>query len=151
MIESAGILVYKKAAGELQFLLVHPGGPFFAKRDEGYWTVPKGLVEEGEDRLTTAKREFLEETGIAVSGNFLDLGYIVQKGGKRVHCFGVAFDLDPSTVVSNTFEVIWPPKSGRLQSFPEIDRAVFFDFETACIKINERQVELLKRLIEMIE
>jgi predicted NUDIX family NTP pyrophosphohydrolase len=150
MTESAGILAYRKTGGNLEFFLVHPGGPFFAKRDDGWWTVPKGLVEDGEQLVDAAKREFFEETGIEVSGNFLDIGYVTQKGGKRVHCFAVAFDLDAASIVSNTFEMEWPPRSGRMQSFAEVDRAAWFGIDEARKKINERQIELLERLISKV-
>ncbi len=149
MMQSAGILAYRTVSGVLEFFLVHPGGPFFAKKDLGVWTVPKGLVENGDDLLLTAKREFLEETGIEVSGDFLTLGHIVQKGGKQVHCYGVEFDLDPSKLKSNTFELEWPPRSGRIVTFPEVDRGEWFDLETAKIKINAKQAELLDRFTEI--
>lgn len=149
MLKSAGILAYRLVSAGLEFFLVHPGGLFFAKKDEGVWTVPKGLVERDEDLLVTAKREFLEETGMEVSGNFVSLGYIVQKGGKQVHCFGVELDLDSSLVKSNTFEIEWPPRSGRMASFPEVDRGEWFDFETAKRKINAAQAALLDRLIAL--
>ncbi|RZJ19790.1 MAG: NUDIX domain-containing protein [Acinetobacter sp.] len=150
MLESAGILAYRFKEGVLSFFLAHPGGPFFKHKDNGWWTIPKGLIENGEDLLVTAKREFLEEVGVAVTGDFLSLGHITQKGGKRVHCFAVAFDVDPTTMVSNTFELQWPPKSGRLQSFPEVDRAGWFDFTEASTKINQQQAVLLDRLVSQL-
>ncbi len=150
MMQSAGILAYRTMSGVLEFFLVHPGGPFFVKKDLGVWTVPKGLVEDGEDLLLTAKREFLEETGFEVSGEFLTLGHIVQKGGKHVHCFGVEFDLAPSKLKSNTFDLEWPPRSGRMTSFPEVDRGAWFDLDNAKRKINPQQAELLDRLIKLI-
>lgn len=148
---SAGILVYRNHADVLEFFLVHPGGPFFAKKDFGVWTVPKGLVEADEDLLVTAKREFFEETGFQLDGEFVDLGYIIQKGGKRVHCFGLAFDLDESALKSNTFELQWPPRSGKMSSFPEVDQGKWFDLNTAKEKINPQQVELLNRLLKLIK
>lgn len=151
MLESAGILAYRFNEAVLSFFLVHPGGPFFKNKDHGSWTIPKGLVEAGEDLLVTAKREFFEEVGVTVAGDFLSLGHITQKGGKRVHCFAVAFNVDPVCIVSNTFEIQWPPNSGRLQSFPEVDRAGWFDFETASLRINPQQVALLKRLKTQLE
>ena len=150
MLKSAGILAYRLVSGELEFFLVHPGGPFFTRKDDGVWTVPKGLVEGDEDLLVTAKREFLEETGIVVSGDFVSLGHVVQKGGKHVHCFGVEFDLDTSAVISNTFEMQWPPNSGKLSIFPEVDRGEWFSLEMARLKINSQQATLLDRLIALL-
>ncbi|MFD0941044.1 NUDIX domain-containing protein [Pedobacter boryungensis] len=147
---SAGILAYRKHSGIVEFFLVHPGGPFFAKKELGVWTVPKGLVEGEDELLATAKREFLEETGFEVQGNFIDLGHIVQKGGKKVYCFGVEFDLDSSAIKSNTFEMQWPPGSGKISSFPEIDRGEWLDLKTAKEKINPQQAELLDRLLQLL-
>src|SRR4051812_17548799 len=121
MIESAGILMFKMDQ-ELKFLLVHPGGPFFSRKDAGYWTIPKGLPEVDEDFLSAAKREFFEETGHQPEGAFIELGTIIQKGGKRVHCWAVEGDFNVNGLVSNTFEVEWPPKSGVKKTFPEIDK-----------------------------
>ncbi|MGA9647905.1 NUDIX domain-containing protein [Pedobacter sp.] len=146
---SSGILVFRKAGEALEFFLVHPGGPFFVKKDVGFWTIPKGLVEEKEDLLVAAKREFLEETGFEISGNFIALGFIVQKGGKRVHCFAVEFDLDPSQLVSNTFDLEWPPRSGKLVSFAEVDRGDWFSYKKALIKINSAQASLLTKLVDI--
>jgi len=146
---SSGILVFRKAGEALEFFLVHPGGPFFVKKDVGFWTIPKGLVEEKEDLLVAAKREFLEETGFEVSGDFIDLGFIVQKGGKRVHCFAVEFDLDPSQLVSNTFDLEWPPRSGKLVSFAEVDRGDWFSYKKALIKINSAQASLITKLVDI--
>ena len=146
---SSGILVFRKAGEALEFFLVHPGGPFFVKKDVGFWTIPKGLVEEKEDLLVAAKREFLEETGFEVSGNFIDLGFIMQKGGKRVHCFAVEFDLDPSQLVSNTFDLEWPPRSGKLVSFAEVDRGDWFSYKKALIKINSAQASLITKLVDI--
>jgi len=146
---SSGILVFRKAGEALEFFLVHPGGPFFVKKDVGFWTIPKGLVEEKEDLLVAAKREFLEETGFEISGNFIDLGFIMQKGGKRVHCFAVEFDLDPSQLVSNTFDLEWPPRSGKLVSFAEVDRGDWFSYKKALIKINSAQASLITKLVDI--
>ena len=149
MKESSGILVFKRTGMALEFFLVHPGGPFFVNKDEGFWTIPKGLIEDGEDHLASAKREFLEETGFKLSGDFIDLGFVVQKGGKRVHCFAVASDLDPGLMVSNTFELEWPPRSGKRASFPEVDRGAWFGFKEALAKINSAQAELIARLVAL--
>ncbi|RZM21564.1 MAG: NUDIX domain-containing protein [Pedobacter sp.] len=147
MVISSGILAFRRSALVLEFFLVHPGGPFFVNKDEGFWTIPKGLVEDGEELLIAAKREFLEETGFEVSGDFIDLGSIVQKGGKRVHCFAVEFDLDPALIISNTFELEWPPRSKKRVSFAEVDRGAWFDFSVASVKINSSQATLLSRLV----
>ena len=144
---SAGILLYRTTQGSLQVMLVHPGGPFWAKKDEGAWSIPKGEVAVGEDLLATAKREFAEETGLALAdGDFITLSPITQAGGKAVHAFAVEMDLDVSQITSNTFPMEWPPKSGRIQQIPEVDRAEWFDIPTAKLKINKAQVVLLEEL-----
>ena len=128
-------------------LLGHPGGPLFARRDEGVWSIPKGLVEPDEELLAVAEREFEEETGRRVpDGPRLDLGSIVQRGGKVVHGWAVAGDLDPRLAHSNTFEMEWPPRSGRLGTFPEIDRVAWFSPADARRSINPGQVPLIERL-----
>ena len=144
--ESAGILLYRSKNLTLEFLLVHPGGPFFTKKDAGHWTVPKGEIMENEDYLEAAVREFLEETGHQVSGDPVALNPILQKGGKKVWCWAIEDDLDPTQIVSNTFEILWPPKSGQLKSFPEIDKADWFNFDQAALKINERQIPFLEEV-----
>ncbi|MEJ5995617.1 NUDIX domain-containing protein [Pedobacter sp. Du54] len=151
MLESSGVLAYRFVSGNLEVFLLHPGGPFFLRKDRGYWTIPKGLVDDGEDLLNAARREFLEETGLEVSGDFISLGFIVQKGGKRVHGFAVEFDLDSDLVKSNTFEIEWPRGSGRIASFPEADRGEWFDLEMAKSKINSRQAELIDRLMAKLK
>jgi len=151
MVISSGILAFRRSARELEFFLVHPGGPFFVKKEDGCWTIPKGLVQDQEELLVAARREFLEETGFEVSGYFIDLGSVVQKGGKRVHCFAVEFDLDPTLLVSNTFELEWPPRSEKMVSFAEVDRGAWFDLSMASVKINPAQVPLLSRLVEMLD
>ncbi|GGH29105.1 NTP pyrophosphohydrolase [Dyadobacter endophyticus] len=127
----------------LEVLLVHPGGPFFVRKDLGAWSIPKGEYDDSEDPLTAARREFAEETGQAVEGDFLPLTAIKQKGGKEVLAWAVEGDIDAAKVSSNTFELEWPPRTGKMQKFPEIDRAEWFDLDTARTKINERQVSLL--------
>ena len=130
----------------MEALLVHPGGPFWKKKDAGAWTLPKGEVEPAEDALETARREFAEETGIQPQGEFLSLSEVVQKGGKIVRAWAFEGDCDPAAIRSNTFSLEWPPRSGRKQEFPEIDRAGFFPLEEARKKINPAQVPLLDAL-----
>jgi predicted NUDIX family NTP pyrophosphohydrolase len=143
---SAGLLMFRRRQG-LELLLVHPGGPFFRNKDEGAWSIPKGEVEEDAEPLAEALREFAEETGVAAPrGELVFLGEIRQKGGKRVVAWAVEGDLDPSSVKSNTLEMEWPPRSGRKQRFPEIDRAEFFPLELARRKVNPAQAELVERL-----
>jgi predicted NUDIX family NTP pyrophosphohydrolase len=146
---SAGILLYRGAADALEVLLVHPGGPFWAKKDRGVWSIPKGEVEEGEEPRDCALRELREELGgppeIAVE-QLIELGTVRQKAGKLVHCWAAEAEFDPATLRSNTFTLEWPPRSGRQQEFPEVDRADWFDLGTARGKINPAQVELLDRL-----
>lgn len=144
--ESAGLLMYRSHGG-LEVFLVHPGGPFFKNKDDGAWSIPKGELEPSEDPLQTARREFEEETGIAVpEEGFVYLGEIRQRGGKRVVAWAFAGDCDPAAIASNTFEMEWPPRSGRRQRFPEIDRAAFFPADVARKKINRAQTELIDRL-----
>lgn len=146
MKQSAGILLFRRKEEQIEFFLVHPGGPFFAKKDLGFWTVPKGELNEGEDALMAAIREFKEETGQSLTGDFIELTPIVQKGGKKVLCWAFEADLDPLTIVSNTFEIEWPPRSGKKQSFAEIDKANWFTYADAITYINERQIALLDEL-----
>ncbi|QRY61426.1 NUDIX domain-containing protein [Gordonia sp. PDNC005] len=146
---SAGILLFRAGEDEVEVLLVHPGGPFFARKDDGAWSIPKGLVESGEDLLGTARREFFEETGHLVpGGDAIELGVVRLRSGKRVHGFAVEGDLDADTIVSNVFEMAWPPKSGRTQMFPEVDRAGWFSAAEARVKLNAAQSEFVDRLIE---
>jgi predicted NUDIX family NTP pyrophosphohydrolase len=145
---SAGLLMYRGQATELELFLAHPGGPYFARKDEGVWTIPKGEIDPGEDPLACAKREFLEETGLAPeAAEFISLGEIKQRGGKIVHAWAFAGDWDERELRCNTFEIEWPPRSGRLQTFPEIDRAQFFAIDEARRKLNPAQVELIDRLL----
>jgi len=134
---SAGILMYRRTGPRLEVLLVHPGGPFWRSKDEGAWSIPKGEMAEDEDAAVAARREFLEETGCDLFGPLEPLGDIRQRGGKRVTAFAVEGDLDVSAIKSNTFEIEWPPKGGKMQTFPEIDRAAWFDLPTAHLKILE--------------
>ncbi len=144
---SAGLLMYRARGGRLQALLAHPGGPFFVHRDEGYWTIPKGEIDPGESMLATAIREFEEEVGIKACRPFHELGSIRQKGGKIVHAWAVEGDWDDSMPVqSNTFEMEWPPGSGRQRAFAEVDQAKFFFLPEARLKIKETQRPFLDRL-----
>ncbi len=128
---SAGILLFRRAPAGVEVLLVHPGGPFWAKKDVGAWSIPKGLADEGEDLLAAAKREFLEETGMPVEGEFLDLGAHKQPSGKTIVAWACEGDFDPASLKSNTFSVEWPPRSGRMAEFPEVDRAAWFSIDEA--------------------
>ena len=148
---SAGLLMYRIHDGELQVLLAHPGGPFFKNKDEGAWSIPKGEVETGEELLETAMREFEEETGITPKGPFIALAPIPQKGGKIVHAWAFEGNCDPSAIVSNTFTMEWPPKSGRQMQFFEIDRADFFDVAAAKRKIKAAQAALIEELEGIIK
>lgn len=138
--------MFRQRQGHIEVLLVHPGGPFWKARDAGAWSIPKGELAAGEDTRTTAWREFKEETGIDVPGALIDLGDIRQSGGKIVHAFAVKGDCDPSRVHSNAFKMEWPPQSGRMQSFPEVDRAEWFSLPEARKRINKSQLALLDRL-----
>ena len=143
---SAGLLMYHHHEGSLQVLLAHPGGPFFKSKDLGVWSVPKGEVEPGEDFLATALREFEEETRVTPRGPFIELTAIKQKGGKIVHLWAFEGTCDPAAIVSNTFKLQWPPRSGKWHEFPEIDKAEFFDIATAKLKINPAQTPLIDEL-----
>lgn len=143
---SAGILMYRWVGGALQVLLVHPGGPFWANKDVGAWSIPKGEIGEGKDALAEAQREFQEETGFVVSGDFIPLEAIKQKGGKTIVAWAVQGDLDTGQMHSNTFEMEWPPKSGRVGVFPEIDKAKWFSLSEAKEKINPAQWALVEQL-----
>ena len=143
--ESAGILLHR--ADRAEVLLVHPGGPYWARKDAGAWSIPKGEVEEGEDPRTAAMREFGEETGTRLPDGALEpLGSVKLKSGKLVHAFAVAGDLDPEAIVSSTFELEWPPRSGRVQAFPEVDRAGWFGLDEAREKLNPAQAAFVDRL-----
>jgi predicted NUDIX family NTP pyrophosphohydrolase len=148
---SAGILLFRRAGARVEVLLVHPGGPLWARKDLGAWSIPKGEHDDGEDPRACALREFAEETGAALPGDALDdLGAVRLKSGKRVAAFAAEGDLDPAAVVSNTFELEWPPRSGRAQAFPEIDRAGWFGLEEARRKLNPAQAAFVDRLEERL-
>jgi len=139
--------MFRIVEGQLEAFLVHPGGPYFKKKDVGAWTIPKGEIEEGESMLDTAKREFQEETGIQPIGKFISIDSVTQKGGKTVHAWAFEGDWDESKPLkSNDFEIEWPPRSGKKQKFPEIDRAEFFSLDIAKQKINTAQIEFLDKL-----
>jgi predicted NUDIX family NTP pyrophosphohydrolase len=143
---SAGILLFRRRPAGIQVMLVHPGGPFWAKKDAGAWSIPKGLADEGEDLLAAAKREFLEETGAAVNGQFLDLGAHKQPSGKTIVAWAHEGDFDPTSLKSNTFAIEWPPRSGRMAEFPEVDRAAWYSIDEALMKINKGQTPIIAAL-----
>jgi predicted NUDIX family NTP pyrophosphohydrolase len=149
--ESAGILMYRLRNSTLEVFLVHPGGPYWAKKDPGAWSIPKGEFLQQEDRFGAAKREFQEETGFVPEGNFVALTPIKQPGGKFVYAWAVKGDCDATAIVSNTFSMEWPPRSGKYQEFPEVDRAEWFTIDVAKEKISKGQVALLKELSRMVE
>jgi len=149
--KSAGILLYRERKGTAQVFLVHPGGPFWRNKDEGAWSIPKGEFNPDEDPLTAARREFGEETGRFVDGDFEMLTPVTQPGGKEVHVWAVAGDIDPDNLVSNTFSMEWPPRSGKKQEFPEVDRGAWFSFPEAEEKILKGQLGLLKELEKILK
>lgn len=148
---SAGILLYRMRHTQLEFFLVHPGGPFFVRKDDGHWTVPKGEFPADEEPLDAAVREFEEETGYRPSGDFIPLHPVVQKGGKQILCWGVAGDMDAAALRSNTFELEWPPSSGKKKVFPEVDKGGWFNMEDARRKIKAAQIPLLEELTDLLE
>jgi len=147
---SAGLLLYRVRQGTLEVLLVHPGGPFWAKKDAGSWSIPKGEATAGEALLAAAQREFREETGLGVRGNFRALSPVRQPSGKVVHAWAVEADCDAAAIRSNTFEMEWPPHSGRKQAFPEVDRAAWLDLPAARAKITKGQLNLLDQLERLL-
>jgi predicted NUDIX family NTP pyrophosphohydrolase len=149
--KSAGILRYRHKHDRLEVLLVHPGGPFWAKKDAGAWSIPKGEFEDGEDVEATARREFHEETGQEVQGDLIPLAPVKYTAGKIIHAFAVEGDMDVSLIQSNLFSMEWPPKSGRQQQFPEIDRGEWFDLSLAAEKINAHQAPLLVQLQALLK
>ena len=148
---SAGLLLYRRRKGALEVFLAHPGGPFWAKKDLGAWTIPKGEYQEDERPLSAAMREFEEETGLKVDGEFLDLGTVTQKSGKVVWAWAVEGDFDPATLVSNFCEVEWPPRSKKMIEIPEVDRGAWFGLEEAREKMFPAQVPFLDRLKSRVE
>jgi predicted NUDIX family NTP pyrophosphohydrolase len=148
---SAGLLMYRKRNAQLEALLVHLGGPFWKNKDRGAWFVPKGEINPGEDQLVAAQREFQEETGLIPAGEFISLGSVKHKSGKTVTTWAFAGDCDPASLQSNTFEMEWPPKSGKRAQFPEIDRAEFFTIERAREKMHPAEFEFLNRLEKLLK
>jgi predicted NUDIX family NTP pyrophosphohydrolase len=144
--KSAGILLYRTTAKVLEVFLVHPGGPFWKNKDDGAWSIPKGEFDDGEKPLDAAIREMKEETGVILKGDFIELTPVKQKSGKLVYAFAKEYDLDPSQIKSNEFEMEWPPKSGKKKMFPEIDKAEWFDIKMAKEKILEAQWALVEEL-----
>lgn len=146
MVQSAGLIMYRRKGDRVEVLLVHPGGPYWARKDEGAWSIPKGKIEPGEDPLEAACREFEEETGFKPRGPYHPLKPIRQRSGKIVYAWAFEGDCDPKRIKSSTFEMEWPPRSGQIRKFPEIDRAQFFTIEEAKRKILPAQVPLLEEL-----
>lgn len=151
MRKSAGILMFRKKSSGVEFFLVHPGGPFWKNKDTGAWSVPKGEFEDGEEALPAAKREFEEETGVKVEGDFIQLKPVKQKSGKMIFAWGVEGEIDPSIIKSNTFPIEWPPKSGRFQEIPEVDKGGWFTINIAKEKIIPGQVPILEELFGIVE
>lgn len=147
--ESAGLLIYRKHQGVLEFLLVHPGGPLWKNKDLGAWTIPKGEIGPGEDPFAAAQRECEEELGFRAQGNFVQLNPIKQKAGKIVRAWAVEADWDPTNLKSNTFTLEWPPRSGKRHEFPEVDQACFFSLEEARSRINPAQQALLEEVARL--
>lgn len=146
MKQSAGILLYRRTADQLQFLLVHPGGPFWKNKDLGSWSIPKGEFTDEEQALDAAIREFKEETGVDLKGDFTELNSVKLKSGKVVYAWALEHDLDADSIISNTFEMEWPPKSGKLIPIPEIDKAAWFTAEEALAKINPAQADFILQI-----
>ena len=149
--QSAGLLMYRKKNQSIQVLLIHPGGPFWAKKDLGTWSMPKGEFNREEDALKAARREFEEETGFLPTGQFMRLGAIKQPSGKVIHAWAFEGDLDAKKIKSNTFSLEWPPQSGKQQEFPEADRAEWFNIDVAREKIISGQLEFIDELLRLLE
>lgn len=147
---SAGLLPYRLARGGVELFLVHPGGPFWAKKDAGAWSIAKGEFEEGEDALAAARREFAEETGIRLDGAFIPLDPVKQPGGKTVHAWAIAADFEADQITSNVFTIEWPPRSGVQREFPEVDRAAWLDAATARVKILQGQAACIDGLLQIL-
>ncbi len=148
---SAGLLLYRRVAGGLEVMLVHPGGPYWARKDVGAWSIPKGEIEPGEEALAAACREFEEETGAAAGGEFVPLAPVKLRSGKVIHAWAVQADFDPAGLRSNLFTMEWPPRSGEQREFPEADRAAWFDIDTARLKIHPGQAPLLDSLLARLQ
>lgn len=146
MKQSAGILVYKTGGDHREYLLAHPGGPFWKNKDLGVWSIPKGEFDNTEDPFAAALREFEEETGVALAGDFTPLSPVILQSRKIIHAWAIEHDFDPDQLVSNTFEMEWPPKSGKLGTFPEIDRVAWFGLEETLVKINAAQADFIRQL-----
>jgi predicted NUDIX family NTP pyrophosphohydrolase len=149
--KSAGLVMYRIIHGVIEVLLVHPGGPFWAKKDAGAWSIPKGEINPNEDSLAAAEREFEEETGLKPAGPFVELGRVRHKSGKTVTAWAFQGDWDPARLVSNTFQMEWPPRSGQMKTFPEVDRAGFFTVNAAREKINPAESEFMSRLESVVQ
>jgi predicted NUDIX family NTP pyrophosphohydrolase len=147
---SAGLLLFRHRPADVEVMLVHPGGPFWTKKDDGAWSVPKGLADEGEDLLAAAKREFFEETGANAEGEFLDLGPHKQPGGKTIVAWGCEGDFDPARLKSNMFTIEWPPRSGKTAEFPEVDKAGWFSIDEALKKATKGQRPIIAALAEKL-
>jgi predicted NUDIX family NTP pyrophosphohydrolase len=146
---SAGILLFRRRPAGVEVMLVHPGGPYWAKKDAGSWSIPKGLADEGEDLLAAAEREFLEETGTSVEGEFLALGAHKQPGGKTIVAWALEADFDTESLNSNMFAIEWPPRSGRTAEFPEVDRAAWFSIDEALEKVSDGQTPIIAALVAL--
>lgn len=149
--QSAGILLYRKRNNRIELFLVHPGGPFWQKKDIGVWTIPKGEFADDEEALEAAKRVFQEETGVSLSGNFIELTPVKQKAGKLIYAWALEGDVDAANISSNSFKIEWPPKSGRYKEFPEVDKAEWLSEEQAKEKINPAQARLVDELLQKLK